>query len=237
MLNDKTPKQVENDLKAIFKKYGLENKISVDEIKKWIWNSTGAPMEASNKYNKKCIELFPPINDIDEFNILFQTFVDAWNSFPHKALKGKSPKEMFNEIYGKAPPSKPVHGNKSPDVIVGGRKMPFGEFQAMLKEMEKAQKPFKKWIDKSLLPKYKKYLKLKEKNESTREEAYSVADIFFQRALHLGFVDLEHIRPEFILDEFPRWWPTHVIGSHSKPSQIKKYLGRLFNFIEFSPDL
>ena len=98
--------------------------------------------------------------------------------------------------------------------------------------MKKAQKPFKKWIEKDALPKYKKCFKQMVKSTHTRENSYDVADIFFQRVLHVGFVDLEGIRPKFIHKEFPHWWPTHVMQSNLTPAQVKKSLDRLFEFIE-----
>lgn len=55
---------------------------------------------------------------------------------------------------------------------------------------------------------------------------------FFQRVLHVGFLNLGSIRPEFIQNEFPRWWPTHVMYSNLKPAGVKKSLGILFELIE-----
>ena len=49
------------------------------------------------------------------------------------------------------------------------------EIGRMIKEMEKAQKPFKEWIEKDALPKYQKYLEQIVKTEKACEEHYSVA--------------------------------------------------------------
>ena len=119
-----------------------------------------------------------------------------------------------------------------PKVRVGDREMEWDEFQIMIKKMEKAQEPFKKWIEKDALPKYKKYLAQIVKVKKACEEHYDVADLFFQRALHLGFVELKKIRPSFIRSEFPSWWPTHVMYSDLKPAAVKKSLEKLFEFIE-----
>ena len=98
--------------------------------------------------------------------------------------------------------------------------------------MERVQKPFKKWIEKEALPKYRKYLDQMVKSKQTIENNYEVADIFFQRVLQVGFIDLERIRPEFIIDEFPQWWPSHVMGSKLNPTQVRKALKRFFEFVE-----
>lgn len=224
-------KQVEKDLKKLFKKYGIEKKITVEKIKKWIWDADGPAMEAVNKYNKKCFQLFPEIEDIDELNNVMQVFVSAWNTFPHKELDGKSPEQMMQGLAEEEPKNKKNQGNM-PRVRVGDNEMSFEEFEAMLKEMEKAQKPFKRWIEKDALPKYEKYLEQMMRNPRTRENHYDVAEIFFQRVLHVGFVDLESIRPEFAWKEFPLWWSTHVLCSKLTPAKVRKSLEELFKFID-----
>lgn len=226
-----TGKQVEKALAKLFKKHGIENKVSIEDIKNWIWNATGDPMEASNKFQKKCMDLFPPMESIDELNEILQIFVSAWNTFPHKELKGKTPNELFKENMKTAEKSDQFFPSQ-PKVIVGGQEMEFDEYFEMLKEMERVQKPFKKWIEKELLPNYEKYLKSNFKKTHIQKKHSEVADIFFQRVLHVGFVDLESIRPEFITREFPSWWPTHVLQSTLKPHQVAKSLMTLFRFID-----
>lgn len=235
MKNGKNLQSVEKALNELFKKYGVQKKVTVEDIKNWVFNSTGPVMEASNKFHKKCLNIFPPTDDIDEMNEIMQKFVDAWNFFPHKALQGKSPDEMYREIYGEKmnnPSLKPKKEEKKPKVRVGDREMEWDEFQAMIKTMEKAQEPFKKWIERDALPKYKKYLTQIIKIKKACEEHFDVANLFFQRALHLGFVDLKSIRPAFIHSEFPKWWPTHVMYSDLKPSEVKQSLKLLYKFIE-----
>lgn len=233
MDKNKTPEQVEKDLNNLFKKYGVQKKVSVDDIKNWVWKATGPVMEASNQYHKKCLNLFPPIDDIDEMNDVMQIFVSAWNFFPHKTLDGRSPNEVYRETYGeKINKSSKPKDKEMPKVRVGDQEMEWGEFQAMIKEMEKVQKPFKKWIEKAALPKYKQYLEQIVKSKKACEDHYEVADIFFQRVLHVGFIDLKSIRSNFVRSEFPHWWPTHVMYSDLCPSDIKKSLDLLFTFIE-----
>lgn len=235
MNNEKNPKRVEKAINSLFEKYDIQKKISVVDLKSWIWNATGGAMEASTKFHKKCLNLFPPADDIDEMNEIVQIFVDAWNYFPHKELDGKSPNQMYKEIYGEKTDA--LHGKiqdkkDSPKVRVGDHEMEWDEFEKMIKEMEEVQKPFKKWIKKEALPKYRKYLEQIVKNKKKCEDHYGVADIFFQRVLHIGFVELKDIRRDFIRIEFPRWWPTHVMYSDLRPVEVKKSLKLLFEFIE-----
>lgn len=234
-MNKKDPQQVEKNLNALLQRYNVQNKVSVADIKKWVWNATGGAMEASNKFQKKCLNLFPPAEDIDEMNNIMQVFVDAWNFFPHKELDGKSPDQMYREIYGEKVEKQsldPKGKKEMPKVKVGDREMEWDEFQQMIKKMEKAQKPFKKWIEKDVLPKYEKYLEQMVKTKKSREEHYGVADIFFQRVLHVGFVQFKDIRSAFVWSEFPAWWPTHVMYSDLKPAAVKKSLEILLAFIE-----
>ena len=227
----KTPQQVEKLLNALFEKYRIQSKVTVEEIRKWIWNSTGHVMEALNKYHKKCFQLFPEPKDIDEFNNIMQVFTDAWNYFPHKALNGKAPNDLMKEVIRNAPKNNAAV-RSMPKIIVGNREMELDEYEKMLKEMERAQKPFKKWINKDALPKYQRFLEQTVKGKKTREELYNVADMFFQRVLHVGFLTFEQIRPAFIQKEFPRWWPTHIMYSNLEPDQVKESLRKFFEFAE-----
>ena len=227
----KSSKQVERALNTLFKKYKIQEKISVEKIKKWIWNAKGDGMEGVNKYNKKCMQLFPEPKDIDELNDIMQIFVDAWNHFPHKELDGKAPYELLEERR-KHEPKEDGEGNGMPRIHVGNREMEWEEYEQMLKKMEKAQEPFKKWVEHNALPKYKKYLEQLVKNKKKQEEYYRVAEVFFDRSLHVGFFELAQIRPAFIQKEFPHWWPTHILYSNLKPEQVRKALEKLFMFIE-----
>ena len=112
-------------------------------------------------------------------------------------------------------------------MIVGGQEMDWDDYWAMIKEMEKAQIPFKNWIEKDLLPKYQIFLSQKYQ-KYTLNKHLEVADHFFHRVLHVGFITLEEIRKDFIQKEFPRWWQTHVL-TDSLSEKEKKLL------IEISP--
>jgi len=232
-MHKKTPKQVEKALKALLKKYGIQAKVSAEDVKEWIWNSTGVAKEASNKFQKKCLNLFQPFENFDQIYDVLDVFVDAWNFFPHKELDGKSPDEMHREVYGDeaGETSTKSKGKKEamPKLRVGGREIEWDEFQM---KMEKAQEPFKKWIEKDALPKYKKYLAQIVKVKKVCEEDYDVADVFFQRVLNVGFVELQDILPDFVRREFPNWWPMHVMHSDLRPAAVKKSLGKLFEFVE-----
>ncbi|MDP4008489.1 MAG: hypothetical protein Q8P68_04845 [Candidatus Peregrinibacteria bacterium] len=174
------------------------------------------------------MRVFPKFSDIDELNNILQVFVSAWNAFPHKALGGKAPNELFES----AMIDDDTDDNQMPMVRVGDEEMSFDEFQSMIQKMEKLQEPFKYWIDEEALPKYENYLKQMVKNTNSRENHYEVADIFFQRVLHVGFLTLEEIRTVFIQEEFPHWWPTHIMDSNLNPSQVRNSLKKLFTFLE-----
>ena len=67
-----------------------------------------------------------------------------------------------------------------------------------------------RWIEERALPAYKSFLESKYKTKKTIDKHYDVADHFFKRALHVGFLDFEKIRPAFAVWEFPDWWPFPV---------------------------
>ena len=116
-------------------------------------------------------------------------------------------------------------------MIVGGQEMDWDDYWAMIKEMEKAQIPFKNWIEKDLLPKYQIFLSQKYQ-KYTLNKHLEVADHFFHRVLHVGFITLEEIRKDFIQKEFPRWWQTHVLTDSLSEKEIISSLKMLFEFIE-----
>lgn len=123
-----------------------------------------------------------------------------------------------------------MRGEDGPTMVVGGVAMPWGEFNAMISEMEMRQKPFKAWIKNEFAPAYSNFLRenLKEKAVGRHE---GIADIFFERVLHVGFLMYEDIRPEFALVEFPRWWDTHVIGMTLTASQVASSIRKLSEFV------
>ncbi|MFH1348051.1 MAG: SEC-C metal-binding domain-containing protein [Patescibacteria group bacterium] len=238
MLDELKSEEVEKKLEDVINKYGASGKISVKEIKQKIFESDGDPMEATNRFKKWWFGAFPKrkINnlEIDEMQSLMQIFTDAWNVFPHRSLGGKSPQDKVRE-YNKDNPNggleEPAE-DKMPGVTVRGMKMEFDDFQKMIKEMEEKQKPFKNWVDNTALPEYKKFLEQKFKTKKSIDKHYEVAQIFLERALFIGFLDFEQIRPEFAVWEFPEWWPTHVLGNDLNSVQVWSSLCDFFCFAE-----
>lgn len=58
-----------------------------------------------------------------------------------------------------------------------------------------------------------------------------VADIFFQRALCLGFIEFKDFRQDFIQKEFPKWWQTHVLMSNLTEEEVLLSLKEFFQFL------
>ena len=200
-MDTKTPKQVEQELQQLLEQYKLVAKY------------------------------FPRVKKIEELSRIVKIFTDAWNYFPHKALQGKSPQQMFKVLYSDEDKQSDFKNQKMPKMIVGGQEMDWDDYWAMIKEMEKAQIPFKNWIEKDLLPKYQIFLSQKYQ-KYTLNKHLEVADHFFHRVLHVGFITLEEIRKDFIQKEFPRWWQTHVLTDSLSEKEIISSLKMLFEFIE-----
>lgn len=226
-------------MQKLLRDYGLAKKLTVIKIKNWIFIADGeSAMDASNRFHKKWLKYFQDeIQDPEELNEVMQIFVDAWNYFPHKSLGGKSPSEKFREIYKEEPPKR-KEGLGMPGVFVGGRKMSWNAYWAMIEEMERVQIPFKNWIEKEVLPKYEKFLKSRLKPK-TQEKHLDVAHMFFKRVLHIGFVEFDQIREGFVQKEFPHWWQTHVMFRDLNEKEIVSSLRKLFRFIsaEFEKDI
>ncbi|MBU6231236.1 MAG: hypothetical protein KGI50_05750 [Patescibacteria group bacterium] len=171
--------------------------------------------------------------DISILNNVLELVTDAWNYFPHKSLGGISPSEKLLE-YEKSHPAKPKSkkGDAMPRVRVGNREMSWDEHQAMLEEMTRAQEPFKKWIA-GVLADYKSFLKQEGLSAKTVDKHYFVAETFFDRVIWLGWLDFGSIRKEFISDEFPKWWMTHVVASGiNDQKEIKSSVRKLVDFID-----
>lgn len=231
-MNDKTSKQVERELQKLLEKYKLTAKLSVKTIKDWIYNSPDTTVgEAVAIYQKKYLSYFSRVKIIEELNKIVQVFTDAWNNFPQTALGGKSPNQIFQSSSKTKNQSAGGKNKTMPKMIVGGREMEWDEYWAMLKEMERLQIPFKSWIEKDLLPKYKNFLSQKY-GAKTMNKHYAVADLFFQRILQLGFLRLVEIRSDFIQQEFPHWWTTHVLMDSLTAKNVLSSLRKLFEFIE-----
>lgn len=218
------PIEVTERLENLIAKHTAK-KISVAEIKRRIYESDGDPLEASNRFQKWWYNTIPKRRmhslDMQQMNELLQAFADAWNVFPHHSLGDKSPQQMVQEETEKHPDiTKKSRNDPMPDVTVGDVTMPWDDYRKMLKRMKKLQKPFKQWMEELALPAYKKYLATRFKAKKTIEKHYDVADHFLQRALFVGFLNFENIRPAFAVWEFPAWWPDHVLYNDLNDDQV-----------------
>jgi len=236
----KKQQKIISDLNGLIGKYRLRGKLTPDSVIDWVWNSNGSSgIEASNAYQKKCFTFFRNVHELDEMNRILQIFVNVWNYFPHKDLDGKSPNQKAKEIYGsdkKMVSSRKSNNESMPKVICGGREFTWGEYQAMLKECERAQKPFRIWVEQEVIPTYSVFLQKQYKSQRVKEKHERVADIFFERALHLGFVTPQHIHAKFVWNDFPVWWQTHVMDDHQTEDQIRNSLVVFSEFLSETYD-
>ena len=227
-------KTIEKQLQDFIDKRKLGGVISVAKVKDWIFNDYGdTAMDSVNRYNKKFLESFVNSFDDDNFDQILELSTNCWNYFSHKSLSGKSPKQVA-EKEAKLNNKTDGERNKAmPDVVVGNVKMSWEENQRMLKEMERAQKPFKGQIDKEFLPSYKKFIMEKiDLSEEAKEKYVMVAEKFFDRALWLGFVNYQTIRADFAKYEFPKWWQSHVLFVNYDENQVWLSLRHLISFIK-----
>jgi len=227
----KNKKEVEKELQELIDRYHLNEKLTVEVIKDWVFEEKGETVsESAHRFQKRALDYFKDLKDIDELNEVLGIISDAWNYFPHKSLGGKSPAQLVKEELKIHPERK--KSREMPEVIVGGRKMSWNDHSKMIKKMKELQKPFRRWVDKDALPNYRKYLK-KEKSlpKEVVEKHHEVADVFFDRAMWVGFLDFEKIRIEFAKYEFPRWWQTHVMGNDLDENEIWSSLKILFGFL------
>ena len=123
-----------------------------------------------------------------------------------------------------------------PDVHVGGHIMKWDQYWTMLKEMEKQQVPFKKWIEEEFTPAYGKDLR-KKFSKSVAKSHADIAGLFFDRVLHVGFLNFESIRHAFAVKEFPQWWHTHVLGVAETPKQVASSIKHLLDFAKETYDM
>lgn len=220
-------RQIEKELSRVLLEYGTREEDAA-AVKKWIYESRGPAMAAVKAVQKKFFGLFPENLPPEAIDHLVRVLNDAWNHFPHRSLGGRSPNMMVAEAMKNKPPFSQVPA--MPKIICGGREMDWDEYQTMLREMERLQKPFKQWTKKLVLPKYARFLR----NAFTTDTAdmhYEVADIFFDRVFHVGFLNLGTIRRDFVQKEFPRWWTTHVLMDRKTQKQVLASLRRLFGFL------
>jgi len=108
--------------------------------------------------------------------------------------------------------------------------MTLNNYRAMLEEMEKAQKPFRHWLQDEVMPAYAKFLQSNYK-PTTIKKYTSMADILCSRMLMVGFVSPEDVQPDFFA-EFPVWWQTHVMFGNYTETAVENSVIELLNFTE-----
>lgn len=95
----KTKTQVEKELQKFIAKYLPAGKLSVGEVKQWVFEENGAPLGSAHAFQDKVMQHFSGTKaDINE---MLQISMDAWNYFPHESLGGKSPDEMVKDYKAK----------------------------------------------------------------------------------------------------------------------------------------
>lgn len=183
-------KEVKQNFNKLIQKYKLEKKLNIDELEKEIYNAT---IDDNQKILIKILSVFSKKNlEFHEQDELIKSFSDLWNYLPHKELGNISPHEKFKEEYGQSPDSFDNQEKKDVEDInfnVDGVDMTKEDYFTMLKTMEKKQKPFRKKMDKEILPAYLKFLEGNYK-ERTAEKHHSIASLFIDRAIFIGFLHM-----------------------------------------------
>lgn len=95
----KKTEQVEKELRGFIEKFLPVWKLSMETVKKWVYEESGAPLEAVHKFQDNFFEYFDGTGaDVNE---VLQIAMDAWNCFPHKSLGDKSPFQVAEEYQKK----------------------------------------------------------------------------------------------------------------------------------------
>lgn len=87
--------QVEKELQVFIEKYLPVGKLSVDEVKQWVFEESGAPLDSVHAFQDKIMQYFSGTKA--EINELLQISMDTWNYFPHNSLGGRSPDEIVKD--------------------------------------------------------------------------------------------------------------------------------------------
>jgi len=82
-------KEIEQELLHILKE--TESDFSLQQVKDVIFH------EQDNDDMMKVVAMFDRGGDASELDNILELVTDAWNYFPHEALKGLSPREMVLE--------------------------------------------------------------------------------------------------------------------------------------------
>lgn len=223
----KTPQEVLKNLTDLISKKKPKG-LTITMVKKMVEDEDGDPKISINNYIMKIMKDFQNEKSIDELNKITMVFMDFWNYWPHKSLGNNSPSSlMVKEIKKQKKSKQKTEGTK---IRVGDSEMSLEEYDFMIKMMEERQKPFKKWLEKEFKPNYFNYLKSKY-SKRVCETRRDVCELFFDRCLYIGFIDLEMIRPEYAMFEFPYWWQTHVMWGNLSEIRISGYIKDMFGFI------
>lgn len=223
----KSPQEVLKNLTELIDKKKSKG-LTVAMVKKMVEEESDDPKMSINSYTMKTMKGFQNEKSVDELNKIMGIFMDFWNYWPHKSLGNKSPSDLVTEEMEK----QKGYPTKMEDVKVrvGGAEMSLGNYELMLKRMEESQKPFKNWLEEKFKPDYFAYLENKY-SKKVYETRRDVCDLFFDRCLYLGFTDLEKIRPEYAIFEFPCWWQTHMMWGSLSETRISGYIEDMFVFI------
>jgi len=223
----KSPQEVLKNLTELINKKKPKG-LTVAMVKKMVENEDGDPKMSVNNYVMKTMKNFQSEKSIDELNKIVGIFMDFWNYWPHKSLGNKSPSDLVTKEMKKQEKCKSkIEDTK---VRVGNAEMFWSDYELMLKRMEENQKPFKKWLKEKFKPNYFTYLENKY-SKRIYETRRDVCNLFFDRCLYLGFTDLEKIRPEYAIIEFPCWWQTHVMWGSLSETRISGYIEDMFVYI------
>ncbi|HCC29093.1 MAG TPA: hypothetical protein DEQ03_03390 [Marinilabiliales bacterium] len=223
----KSPQEVLKNLTELISKKKSKG-LTVTMVKKMVENEDGDPKVSVNNYVMKTMKGFQNKKSVDELNKIVGIFMDFWNYWPHKSLGNKSPSDLITKEMEKH--EKCQSKIEDTKVRVGNTEMSWDKYELMLKRMEETQKPFKKWLNEKFKPDYFTYLK-NMYSKRVYETRRDVCDLFFDRCLYLGFTDLEKIRPEYAIIEFPFWWQTHVMWGSLSETRISGYIEDMFVFI------
>jgi hypothetical protein len=192
-------------------------------------NEFGDPKASVNKYVVRTLKSFKNEKSTDSLNEILEVFMSFWNNWPHKSLGNKSPSNMMTEAISKNKKNRTK--TQDPVVRVGNTEMSWDNYKIMLKRMEEAQAPFKKWLKKELFPHYFAFLK-NEYSKRIYENRKDVCKVFFKQCLYLGFIDLEKIRVGYALVEFPYWWQNHILWKTLSETRIRGYVRDIFVYID-----
>jgi len=91
-------KDIEKSIKEILKNCEVKT-LTVEMLKKWVYEESGPAMASVKNYQKKCLECFNKSKG-KNINLFLNAIMDAWNYLPHGSLFGLSPYEaaMKNKI-------------------------------------------------------------------------------------------------------------------------------------------